>query len=146
MLFKKIATSAAVLALTATVMTGCGSSKMSTEETCTYINDQAKEKGLKEKMQAAGTKMLSGDTEGLKSSVGEFTSLMEHAAAKTEDSKLTDALNASVEQTNKMVDLMSDDSLDLQEKSTKIQELDTAETKEKTAYLDTACPDIDPFG
>ena len=142
-MFKKIAATAAVLTLAATVMTGCGSSKMSTEETCTYINDQAKEKGLKEKMEAAGTKMVSGDTEGFKSTVGEFTSLMQEAASKTEDDKLADALNASVEQTNKMVDLMADESLSLEEKSTKVQELDTAETKDKTAYLDTACPNMD---
>lgn len=142
-MFKKLASSTAVLILAATVVTGCGSSKMSTEETCNYINDQAKEKGLKEKIQTASTNVVTGDTEGLETVFDEFSSLLKDAAGKTEDSKLADALNAAVEQTDTMVDVMADDSLSLEEKTTKVQEIDTAETTELTDYLDTACPNMD---
>ncbi|MGH3653401.1 hypothetical protein [Glutamicibacter sp.] len=145
-MLKKIAASAAVLTLASLMLTGCGAGKMSTEDTCTFINDQVAERGLQEKAEDSSAEVLAGDTSAYAEIMDEFDSILGEAADNTKDNKLATSLNAASEQTKKMAGLMAEgNSSNLMEISQKIAELDTAEAAEATEYLNTACPDMDSF-
>lgn len=140
-MLKKISASAAVLAIAGTVLTGC-SGKLSTEETCNYINDQAQEQNLKQKMTDAGSAIATGDATKFRDATAELASVMKDAAGKTSDEKLADALTRSADLSNKMAEAMGDDSLDLVAMAAKMQEFQTPEFTEASTYLTTACPSM----
>ncbi|WP_159609939.1 hypothetical protein [Glutamicibacter sp. JC586] len=144
-MLKKIVTTAAVVALASSALTGCSSGKLSTEESCTFMNDKAKELGLKDKMEGATNQLATGNTDSYSSVMDEVTNIMKDAAEKTEDDKLADALNAAVEDANKAQAILTDEKLSLQEKSVKIQESQSQDSEDKMAYLDQACPNMDGF-
>ncbi|MGV2853428.1 hypothetical protein ACNPON_05970 [Glutamicibacter sp. AGC13] len=143
---KKFAASAAALTLASVMLTGCSAGKLSTEETCVYINDQVAERGLQKKAEDSSAELLAGDTSAYAEIMNEFDSILGEAAENTKDNKLATSLNAASEQTKKMAGLMAEgNSSNMMEISQQIAELDTAEASEATEYLNTACPDMDSF-
>lgn len=145
-MLKKIGSTAAVIALGLSALTGCSSGKLTTEETCGWLLDQAKEQALAEKTEAAMQDMLSGDEEGFKSAMEEINAYMQVAADKTDDEKLAEALQVSADQNKQMIEVMVDEDLTLMEKSSKVQAMGTTAESEKMAYVDTACPNLQELG
>ncbi|MCS3491194.1 DNA-binding GntR family transcriptional regulator [Arthrobacter sp. JUb119] len=145
-MLKKFAASSAALTLASVMLTGCSAGKMSTEETCVYINDQVAERELQKKAEDSSAALLAGDTSAYAEIMNEFDSILGEAAENTKDNKLATSLNAASEQTKKMAGLMAEgNSSNMMEISQKIAELDTTEASEATEYLNTACPDMDSF-
>lgn len=142
---KKIGVSAAVIALGLSMLTGCSSGKLSTEETCTLLTEKAKELDLANKTESALQDILAGDDESFTAAMNEVTAYLQEAADKTKDQKLAEALQVSIKQNNQMVDLLSDKDLSLADKISKTQ-TNTAEDTEKMAYVSTACPELDELG
>lgn len=140
-MFKKIAATAAIAFLSATVLTGC-SGKMSADETCTYINEQVKEKELDKKLDEAGAQLMSGDTEGYAATAKELEAVMADAAGKTEDEKFAQALDAVASQSKEMVAIIEESDGDLMKMSEKAQAMDTEKAEEATSYLDEVCPNV----
>lgn len=142
---KKIVVSAAVFALGLSMLTGCSSGKLSTEETCTLLTEKAKELDLANKTESAVQDILAGDDESFTAAINEVTAFLQEAADTTKDQKLAEALQVSINQNNQMVDLLSDKDLSLADKISKTQS-NTAEDTEKMAYVSTACPELDELG
>ncbi|KSU67198.1 hypothetical protein AS038_05400 [Arthrobacter sp. NIO-1057] len=142
---KKIVVSAAVIALGLSMLTGCSSGKLSTEETCTLLTEKAKELDLANKTESAVQDILAGDDESFTAAINEVTAFLQEAADKTKDQKLAEALQVSIKQNNQMVDLLSDKDLSLADKISKTQS-NTVEDTEKMAYVSTACPELDELG
>jgi len=145
-MLKKIGVTAAVIALGLSTLTGCASGKLSTEETCTLLLDKAKDLSLTEKTEGAVQDVLNGNNENFKSAMDEVSASLQEAADKTEDEKLAQALQVSIDQNNQMIEIMTDKGLTLMEKTSKIQNAGPAENSEKMAYLDTACPGLAELG
>lgn len=145
-MLKKIGVTAAVIALGISTLTGCASGKLSTEETCKLLLDKAKDLSLTEKTEGAVQDVLNGNNENFKSAMDEVSDSLQEAADKTEDEKLTQALQVSIDQNNQMIEIMTDKELTLMEKTSKIQNADTAENSEKMAYVDTARPGLAELG
>ncbi|WP_345470168.1 hypothetical protein QMQ05_11465 [Glutamicibacter ectropisis] len=137
--------SAAVFALGLSMLTGCSSGKLSTEETCTLLTEKAKELDLANKTESAVQDILAGDDESFTAAINEVTAFLQEAADTTKDQKLAEALQVSINQNNQMVDLLSDKDLSLADKISKTQS-NTAEDTEKMAYVSTACPELDELG
>ncbi|WP_141686254.1 hypothetical protein [Arthrobacter sp. NIO-1057] len=137
--------SAAVIALGLSMLTGCSSGKLSTEETCTLLTEKAKELDLANKTESAVQDILAGDDESFTAAINEVTAFLQEAADKTKDQKLAEALQVSIKQNNQMVDLLSDKDLSLADKISKTQS-NTVEDTEKMAYVSTACPELDELG
>lgn len=142
---KKIVVSAAVFPLGLSMLTGCSSGKLSTEETCTLLTEKAKELDLANKTESAVQDILAGDDESFTAAINEVTAFLQEAADTTKDQKLAEALQVSINQNNQMVDLLSDKDLSLADKISKTQS-NTAEDTEKMAYVSTACPELDELG
>lgn len=140
-MFKKIAASAAVLAIAVTALTGC-SSKLSTEETCTYINDQAAEKNLKQTMAEASASLMGGDTDGFKKVMDEFSGVLNDASSKTSDKQLSEALKSVTKQNDEIAKVMAEAGSDLTAQMDKINALSSEEYEKAGEYLDKACPSM----
>ena len=140
-MLKKIAACAAVLAVSITALTGC-SGKLSTEETCTYLNDKAAEQNLNQKMKEASTALISGDTAKFKDTTTEAASLLQDVADRTSDDKLADALKLSADMTHKMAEAMAADGHSLMDMADKLEEFDTPELTAAEEYMHTACPSM----
>jgi len=145
-MLKKVAASAAVLTLAATVITGCSSGKLNTEETCSYVSDQVAEKDLLHKADDLSEQLIAGETKDYAKIMDEFDAILVDAASKTKDKKLVDALAAASQQSQEISKLMAQGtSENVTEISEKISALDTDDAAEATAYLDEACPDMESF-
>jgi len=145
-MLKKVAASAAVLTLAATVITGCSSGKLNTEETCSYVSDQVAEKDLLHKADDLSEQLIAGETKDYAKIMDEFDAILVDAASKTKDKKLVDALTAASQQSQEISKLMAQGtSENVTEISEKISALDTDDAAEATAYLDEACPDMESF-
>ena len=142
-MIKKISATAAVIVLAATALTGC-SSKLSAADTCAYINDQAKEQGLAEQIKSSQASVMTGDFAKLAEPMGSLVSILSDAADKTDDDKLAEALNATADQSQKMVDLLKEKDMNIMSLSEKMNELTDAEGMEEYGdYLENTCPDMD---
>lgn len=145
-MLKKFAAPAAALALASLMLTGCGAGKMSTEDTCSFINDQVVQRDLQKKADDSSAKLMVGETSAYVEVMHEFNAILGEAADNTKDSKLATSLNAAAGQNKEMADLLAEaDGTNMMEISQKVAELDTAEASEATEYLNTACPDMDSF-
>lgn len=145
-MLKKFAAPAAALALASLMLTGCGDEKMSTEDTCAFINDQVAERELQKKADDSSAKLMAGDTSAYVEVMHEFDAILGEAAEKTKDNKLAVSLNAAAGQNKEMAGLLAEaDGSNMMEISQKAAKLDTAEASEATEYLNTACPDMDSF-
>ncbi|MGZ2223203.1 hypothetical protein ACXHJ4_03510 [Glutamicibacter nicotianae] len=143
---KKFAAPAAALALASLMLTGCGDGKMSTEDTCAFINDQVAERELQKKADDSSAKLMAGDTSAYVEVMHEFDAILGEAAEKTKDNKLAVSLNAAAGQNKEMAGLLAEaDGSNMMEISQKAAKLDTAEASEAIEYLNTACPDMDSF-
>ncbi|WP_458313107.1 hypothetical protein [Glutamicibacter nicotianae] len=145
-MLKKFAAPAAALALASLMLTGCGDGKMSTEDTCAFINDQVAERELQKKADDSSAKLMAGDTSAYVEVMHEFDAILGEAAEKTKDNKLAVSLNAAAGQNKEMAGLLAEaDGSNMMEISQKAAKLDTAEASEAIEYLNTACPDMDSF-
>lgn len=145
-MLKKVAASAAVLTLAATVITGCSSGKLNTEDTCSFISVQVVEKGLQQKADDVSEQLIAGETKDYAKIMDEFGAILVDAASQSKDKKFVDALNAASQQNQEVSRLMAQGtSANATEISEKIFALDTDEASEATAYLDEACPGMDSF-
>ena len=145
-MLKKFAAPAAALALASLMLTGCGDGKMSTEDTCAFINDQVAERELQKKADDSSAKLMAGDTSAYVEVMHEFDAILGEAAEKTKDNKLAVSLNAAAGQNKEMAGLLAEaDGSNMMEISQKAAKLDTVEASEATEYLNTACPDMDSF-
>ncbi|WP_347037617.1 hypothetical protein AAHB37_12735 [Glutamicibacter halophytocola] len=145
-MLKKIGVTTAVIALGLSALTGCSSGKLSTEETCTLLTDKAKELSLAETTDSAVQDMLDGDGDSFKAKMAEVTAFLREASDKTEDEKLAEALQVSIDQNNQMIELMTDNDLTLMEKSSRVQGLSTAEDSKTMDYVSTACSGLAELG
>src|SRR5690606_7808282 len=145
-MLKKVAASVAVLTLAATVITGCSSGKLDTEETCSFINDQVAEQNLLQKAEDLSEKLIAVNIKDNDKLNDEFTAILIDAESKAKDTRLVDALSAASVQNREVSKLMAQGN---GENSAEINEqlaaLDTDEASETTAYLDEACPNMDSF-
>lgn len=145
-MLKKIGVTAAIIALGLSTLSGCSSGKLSTEETCASLVDKATELSLAEKTDSSVRALLEGDDESFKSAMEEVTAFLQEAADKTDDKKLADGLQVSIDQNNQMIESLTDDDLTLMEKIAKSQDTNTTEDSEKMGYVNTACPGLAELG
>ncbi|UYQ76563.1 hypothetical protein OF385_11010 [Glutamicibacter sp. JL.03c] len=145
-MLKKVAASAAALTLAATVITGCSSGKLNTEDTCSFISVQVIEKDLQQKADDVSEQLMAGETKDYAKIIDEFNAILGDAASQTKDKKLVEALTAASEQNQEVFKLMAQGtSQNAAEISMKLSALETDEDSEATAYLDEACPGMDSF-
>jgi len=145
-MLKKIGATAAVIALGLSTLSGCSAGKLSTEETCTWLLDKGRELSLAEKTEGALQDVITGDDENFKTAMEEVSAYLQEAADKTEDEKLAEALQVSIDQNSQMIEIMSDEDLTLAEKTSKLQGAGSATDSGKMAYVNTACPNLSELG
>ena len=145
-MLKKVAASTAVLALLNVSLASCSSGKLTTQETCNFINGQVAEKNLEQKADDVSEQVFAGDTKEYARIMNEFEAILTDAASRSKDQKLVDALNATATQNHEAAELMAQGtSENVTEISEKIAALETDEASEATAYLDESCPDMASF-
>ncbi|WP_159609941.1 hypothetical protein [Glutamicibacter sp. JC586] len=140
---KRTGTTIAVLSLVIAGLTACAPEKLSTEETCTYLNDKGKEADIAQKLDEAGAKSYAGDFETVKASYEEYSAILKDSAGKTEDTQLADAMNAAAGYGNQLSEILTSEDLSMMEKSSQAQALNTADARQRLAYMDEACPNLD---
>ena len=142
-MLKKISSTLAVTVLAATALTGC-SAKLSVADTCSYINDQIKERDIAAQIQQAQEDSSSAGLSASAKPIKALGELMADAAKKTEDDKLAEALNATAEQHSKTAEILSEKDVNVMTLSDKLnQAVDMDAMDEYGEYLDQTCPDVD---
>lgn len=138
-MFNKITASAAVLAIAAISLTGC-SSKLSTEETCKFIEDQVIEKNLNKVMEDASTDLMRGKTEPYMAAAKQLNAVFDEAGSKTKDEQFRETLASAVKQNNEIAAVYAESNPDPYAEMKKIDELsDTEEYRKASEYMGTAC-------
>ncbi|WP_334123769.1 hypothetical protein [Glutamicibacter sp.] len=145
-MLKKVAANTTVLALLTLSLASCSSGKLTTQETCNYINGQVAEKNLEQKADDVSEQVFAGETKEYAKIMNEFEAILTEGASRSKDKKLVDALNAASAQNHEAAELMAQGtSENVTEISEKIAALETDEASEATAYLDESCPDMASF-
>lgn len=144
-MFRKFSAATALFCLGLTALTGC-SGKLSTEETCDYLNQQIKEREINMKFETGDIKLAKGETGDYESALEEFDAMLKDTAGKTGDKQLQESLISAAGQSTSALKILADDSSDFEAQMESISELNTASQQQNTEYLGTACPNLDSVG
>ncbi|TAP27864.1 hypothetical protein [Arthrobacter sp. S41] len=145
-MIKKVAAATAVLSLTATVLVGCASGKLNTQDTCDYVNEQVAIKQLLQKSEDVSEDLIAGDMKGYSLVIDEYSGILNDAAEKTKDKKLAKALHATAEQSNQVSAVMAEGtSSNVAQTDQKLTALEDQAASEETEYLGIKCPELESF-
>lgn len=145
-MIKKVAAATAVLSLAATVLVGCASGKLNTQETCDYVNEQVAIKQLLQKSEDVSEDLMAGDMKGYSLVIDEYSGILNDAAEKTKDKKLAKTLHATAEQSNQVSAVMAQGtSSNVAQTDQKLTALEDQAASEETEYLGIKCPELESF-
>lgn len=145
-MIKKVSATLALLALSATIVTGCSSDKLKTEATCDYINEQVIEKQLLERSDQMSEDIIDGNTKAYAGIIDEFSSILSDAAEKTNDKKLAKSLLAAADQNTQIAAVMATGtSANVFEIDQKLTALEDQNASEDTDLLSEKCPYMQNF-
>jgi len=145
-MIKKVAAATAVLGLAATVLVGCASGKLNTQDTCDYVNEQVAIKQLLQKSEDVSEDLIAGDMTGYSLVIDEYSGILNDAAEKTKDKKLAKALHATAEQSNQVSAVMAEGtSSNVAQTDQKLTALEDQDVSEATEYLGVKCPELESF-
>lgn len=136
----------AVLSLVATVLVGCASGKLNTQDTCDYVNEQVAIKQLPQKSEDVSEDLIAGDMKGYSLVIDEYSGILTDAAEKTKDKKLAKALHATAEQSKQVSAVMAQGtSSNVAQTDQKLTALEDQDVSEETEYLGIKCPELESF-
>lgn len=138
-MIKKFTTAAAVALLAATALTGCGSGKLSTEDTCALISERFGEIQLDQRTEDSSPTPMDGDLTENISIMTDRALVLAEAAEKTKDENLKQALNAAAGNDTKMAQILANKELSAEEKSEHLMELQTPRLLEAQETYGTIC-------
>lgn len=134
-MIKKFTTAAAVALLAATALTGCGSGKLSTEDTCALISERFGEIQLDQRTEDSSPTPMDGDLTENISIMTDSALVLAEAAEKTKDENLKQALNAAAGNDTKMAQILANKELSGDDKSEQLMALQTPQLiEEQKAY------------
>ena len=138
-MIKKFSTAAAVTLLTATALSGCGSGKLSAEDTCALIISRFGEIQLNQRIENSSPTPLDEDLTEDISIMSERALVLSEAAEKTKDEDLKQALIAVGGNDSKTAQLLTNKDLSAEEKSEHLMELQTPRLLEAQETYGTIC-------
>ncbi|MGP5256577.1 hypothetical protein ACX5K5_11375 [Glutamicibacter bergerei] len=138
-MIKKFSTAAAVTLLTATALSGCGSGKLSAEETCALIISRFGEIQLNQRIENSSPTPLDEDLTEDISIMSDRALVLSEAAEKTKDEDLKQALIAVGGNDSKTAQLLANKDLSAEEKSEHLMELQTPRLLEAQETYGTIC-------
>lgn len=128
-------TAISAITLAATFGLGaCSEKALSNDEACQEIINQAKEKNLD---------MNSSASMGDIVDQGQKISAIFHDVAQKAEPELASELTSFAEDTDALLAIVTDDSLDLQQMQTKMSLLDTQETRARSENMGKLCPGLE---
>lgn len=138
-MIKKFSTAAAVTLLTATALSGCGSGKLSAEDTCALIISRFGEIQLNQRIENSSPTPLDEDLTDDISIMSDRALVLSEAAEKTKDEDLKQALIAVGGNDSKTAQLLANKDLSAEEKSEHLMELQTPRLLEAQETYGTIC-------
>lgn len=138
-MIKKFSTAAAVTLLTATALSGCGSGKLSAEDTCALIISRFGEIQLNQRIENSSPTPLDEDLTEDISIMSDRALVLSEAAEKTKDEDLKQALIAVGDNDSKTAQLLANKDLSAEEKSEHLMELQTPRLLEAQETYGTIC-------
>lgn len=138
-MIKKFSIAATVALLATTALTGCGSGKLSAEDTCALINSRFGEIQLDQRIENSSLTRLDGDLSEDISIMNDRALVYAEAAEKTKDENLKQALTAVGGHDIKMAQLLANKDLSAEEKSEQLTALQTPEFFEAHDTYGTTC-------
>ncbi|MGP4990039.1 hypothetical protein ACTXIX_06040 [Glutamicibacter ardleyensis] len=138
-MIKKFSTAAAVTLLTATALSGCGSGKLSAEDTCALIISRFGEIQLNQRIENSSPTPLDEDLTEDISIMSDRALVLSEAAEKTKDEDLKQALIAVGGNDSKTAQLLANKDLSAEEKSEHLMELQTPRLLEAQETYGTIC-------
>ncbi|MGO2618457.1 MAG: hypothetical protein ACTH82_00040 [Glutamicibacter ardleyensis] len=138
-MIKKFTTAAAVTLLTATALSGCGSGKLSAEDTCALIISRFGEIQLNQRIENSSPTPLDEDLTEDISIMSDRALVLSEAAEKTKDEDLKQALIAVGGNDSKTAQLLANKDLSAEEKSEHLMELQTPRLLEAQETYGTIC-------
>ena len=132
--FNRIAAMTLSALITTVGLNGCSEKSLSNEEACQEIINQAKEQKLD---------MNSSASLGAMVKQGQKVSSIFHDVAQTAEPELATELTAFAEDTDALLAVITDDSLDMQQMRTKMSLLDTQETRARSENMGKLCPGLE---
>ena len=138
-MIKKFSTAAAVTLLTATALSGCGSGKLSAEDTCALIISRFGEIQLNQRIENSSPTPLDEDLTEDISIMSDRALVLSEAAEKTKDEDLKQALIAVGGNDSKTAQLLTNKDLSAEEKSEHLMELQTPRLLEAQETYGTIC-------
>lgn len=138
-MIKKFSTAAAVTLLTATALSGCGSGKLSAEDTCALIISRFGEIQLNQRIENSSPTPLDEDLTEDISIMSDRALVLSEAAEKTKDEDLKQALIAVGGNDSKTAQLLANKDLSAEEKSEQLMALQSPELLEAQETYGTTC-------
>lgn len=132
--FNRIAAMTLSALITTVGLSGCSEKPLSNEEACQEIINQAKEQKLD---------MNSSASLGAMVNQGQKVSSIFHDVAQKAEPELATELTAFAEDTDALLAVITDDSLDMQQMRTKMSLLDTQETRARSENMGKLCPGLE---
>ncbi|MGO2032126.1 MAG: hypothetical protein ACTH2A_14365 [Glutamicibacter ardleyensis] len=132
--FNRIAAMTLSALITTVSLSGCSEKSLSNEEACQEIINQAKEQNLDMNSSTSMDDIVDQ---------GQKTSLIFHDVAQKAGPELATELTAFAEDTDALLAIVTDDSLDLQQMQTKMSLLDTQETRARSENMGKLCPGLE---
>ncbi|HJX79892.1 hypothetical protein [Glutamicibacter sp.] len=134
MKFTRITAISAITVTAAFGLGACSEKPLSNEEACQEIINQAKEQKLD---------MHTSSSLGDMVDQGQKVSSIFHGVAQKAEPELATELNAFAEDTDALLAVVTDDSLDMQQMRTKMSLLDTQETRARSENMGKLCPGLE---
>lgn len=132
--FNRIAAMTLSALITTVSLSGCSEKSLSNEEACQEIINQAKEQNLDMNSSTSMDDIVDQ---------GQKTSLIFHDVAQKAEPELATELTAFAEDTDALLAVITDDSLDMQQMRTKMSLLDTQETRARSENMGKLCPGLE---
>lgn len=138
-MIKKFSSVAAVTLLAATALSGCGTEKLSTEDTCILINGRFDEFQLDQRIEDSSPTPLEENNSENISIMSDRALVFAEAAEKTKDEQLKQALIAVGGNDTKTAQVMANKDLSAEEKSEQLMALQTPQLLEALETYGTTC-------
>lgn len=146
-MFNKATITMTALAVTSTlVLTACSSTKLSTVESCALIDELAVEHSIKEKWEMAYIAILAENTEPVVDALEAASIVYREVSEQTGDRGLRTALNTSVENYQKFIEIIKARSPNEPTFDAEVEELTDEMDDGHVEYIRRACPGsiVDP--